>query len=123
MPAGASGPHRGGYWPPSARSAVPKSKIRWLPRLRILTGERVGAVDRGRSSSSPSSGMNGDVRTEPPPRYLTPESRPTPSSSCGGSGIPRSRAAVLWLMTAPGTTLFWSTQAIASTLAGAQVGV
>ncbi|MBM7499654.1 hypothetical protein JOD52_000494 [Brachybacterium muris] len=38
MPAGASGPHRGGYWPPSARSAVPKSKIRWLPRLRILTG-------------------------------------------------------------------------------------
>ncbi|MBM7499706.1 transposase [Brachybacterium muris] len=36
MPAGASGPHRGGYWPPSARSAVPKSKIRWLPRLRIL---------------------------------------------------------------------------------------
>ncbi|MBM7499339.1 hypothetical protein JOD52_000179 [Brachybacterium muris] len=37
MPAGASGPHRGGYWPPSARSAVPKSKIRWLPRLRILT--------------------------------------------------------------------------------------
>ncbi|MBM7501862.1 hypothetical protein JOD52_002702 [Brachybacterium muris] len=37
MPAGASGPHRGGYWPPSARSAVPKSKIRWLPRLRILS--------------------------------------------------------------------------------------
>ncbi|MBM7501390.1 hypothetical protein JOD52_002230 [Brachybacterium muris] len=39
MPAGASGPHRGGYWPPSARSAVPKSKIRWLPRLRILSIE------------------------------------------------------------------------------------
>ncbi|MBM7500103.1 hypothetical protein JOD52_000943 [Brachybacterium muris] len=47
MPAGASGPHRGGYWPPSARSAVPKSKIRWLPRLRILNlaQDRPGLAD------------------------------------------------------------------------------
>lgn len=44
MPAGASGPHRGGYWPPSARSAVPKSKIRWLPRLRILTDSKKVAI-------------------------------------------------------------------------------
>ncbi|WP_204411831.1 hypothetical protein [Brachybacterium muris] len=56
MPAGASGPHRGGYWPPSARSAVPKSKIRWLPRLRILTHHpRPGRAhrDRGDLESPP----------------------------------------------------------------------
>ena len=83
------------------------------PRWRT-PGEPAGLTEAG--------SVLGTCRSSPT-RYAALDSAPMPPSIHHGSAIPSSAAAVVWLITAPGTMCSCRTLAIEPRVAGAAVGV